>query len=310
MSQIYPWQEAQWRQWQNTRDLKRLAHAVLFYGTHGIGIEDFVLHAGRSLLCEAENISDKPCEQCHACHLTAIHNHPDQITIKPEKDVIKMEQVLALIDFLHLSRHSHQYRVATILNAERMNYSSSNALLKILEEPPDNVVILLSSESTSRLLSTIRSRCTKLRFALPDDSAIRWLAERLQCSESQARSKLETYNMHVLEALDESENNYELFHRQFIDFINHKMSLQEFVDGWHEQPADKIQTWLLKEFHYVLKHRHHLTDGDTLNLDNVGTKNLETLYQLQVNRCSVVNTNPNPRLLLESSLLEWERALA
>ena len=84
---------------------------------------------------------------------------------------IVVDDIRRLAEFFHLSAPDGGHRVVIVDAADEMNRSASNALLKMLEEPPDATTILLVSHQPSRLLPTIRSRCRTLRFAPlgPDD---------------------------------------------------------------------------------------------------------------------------------------------
>ena len=89
-------------------------------------------------------------------------NHTDIKTITAEKEVIKVDQIRDLSKNVVLSSTRNKYRIIIIENAEKMNKASANALLKTLEEPPKDVIIILTTNEIGRLLPTIKSRCFKL----------------------------------------------------------------------------------------------------------------------------------------------------
>lgn len=310
---VYPWQKEQWQKWLATLQGERVPHAILLYGNPGIGIRDFAQRAAQSLLCQAPSIEEKPCGACRGCQLLKAGNNRDYLTVEAEKETIKVDQVLNMIEFTQLARHSAEYRVVSIHNAEHLNYAASNALLKVLEEPPVGSVIIMDSENMPRLLATIRSRCHKVRFPLPGQEAVAWLADKLQCDPQQAEIKLQHYHSQVITALNTNEDNHENFHRDFMNFLNQGISLHDFVEQWHDKvSAKELQEWLLKEMHSTLRLKQQLPalngGGQQAPVDRISAKNLERLCQLQMERCHVVNLNPNPRLLMEASLLEWARA--
>jgi DNA polymerase-3 subunit delta' len=147
------------------RDLaqKRLRHAYLFTGPEGVGKRTLVHEFARALLCESK---EAPCGQCRNCQLAAKGAHPDLLTIAPivsgkrvRTEKIKIEPVRQLIYDLTLKPVEARRRVARLIQFDAANVETMNAFLKTLEEPPGEVVILLTAESAGALLPTIVSRC-------------------------------------------------------------------------------------------------------------------------------------------------------
>ncbi len=113
-----------------------------------------------------------------ACALDASGNHPDHIGVYLQEDAseIRVDQIRALTADLALKSHGGGYKVAILNPADRMNPNAANSLLKTLEEPTDNTVLLLISENPARLPATIRSRCQRIRMEPPDNKqALDWL---------------------------------------------------------------------------------------------------------------------------------------
>src|SRR3990167_5847529 len=119
-----------------------LSHALLFQGLDPEKNNQFLLYLSAMLLChDAQN---KPCLNCQSCQLVFLNGHPDLTVIKPEKKTsgIKIESIRDLNEPIYLSPQLGCHRVIMIKCAEKMNVAASNALLKLLEEPPDNVYFL------------------------------------------------------------------------------------------------------------------------------------------------------------------------
>jgi len=189
MNSLYPWQDELWLRWITLR--VRMPQALLLKGAEGIGKYNFALNIAQSLLCEQPRNSTAACQTCSACHWFNQQSHPDFHLIQPaalsaieddkegEKKLTKqitIEQVRALSDFAGLSAHQGGQRVVLIYPAEAMNNNAANALLKILEEPPKQMLILLISHKPQRLLPTIRSRCLAFPMPLPSlNVAASWL---------------------------------------------------------------------------------------------------------------------------------------
>lgn len=90
--------------------------------------------------------------------------------IESESDIITIEQVRKIKEFLGHTPHNDLYRVVVIDGADDLNRNAANALLKILEEPPAQSVLVLVSHQPNHLLATIRSRCSIIRFAIPQNA--------------------------------------------------------------------------------------------------------------------------------------------
>ena len=163
---VYPWQVEQWQHLQSLSKNGRLPHALLLTGPVGIGLRHFARCVSASLLCESNNKEEYPCESCKGCHLRQAGNHPDLFPMEPEGKgkQIKVDQVRGLIEFITLKSHSGGYKIVLIDPAEVMNRHAANTLLKTLEEPPPQSLLLLLSHRPELLPITIRSRCQRIVF--------------------------------------------------------------------------------------------------------------------------------------------------
>ena len=106
----------------------------------------------------------EPCGVCRSCRKIAAHNHPDIIQVQPRGPFIKIEQIRTLLQTLSMKPYEAKTRVVIISAAHCMNAAASNALLKILEEPPDRSILVLITNHKSDLLPTIASRCQPVQF--------------------------------------------------------------------------------------------------------------------------------------------------
>ena len=190
MSAPLPWQTSQWDAVSGARAAGRLHHALLAAGPPGIGKADFLAALSAWLLCEAPR-GEEPCGECRGCRQHAAGSHPDCIVLSPDyqnrpvlgsypgqrcqydasrkkpSSVINVEQVRELGERLHASAHYGGFKLALLLPADALNTAAANALLKLLEEPPDNTLFLLLSQRLAHLPATVRSRCQLLRFSIP-----------------------------------------------------------------------------------------------------------------------------------------------
>jgi len=138
----------------------RLAHAYLFAGPEGIGKRLMALAVARILFCQ----NATGCGECAACRKLAHRNHPDLHILEPDGNSIKIEQIRAIQHELSLRPAEAARKVCLIEAAELMTTAAANALLKTLEEPRGDTLLILISSRPQRLLETIRSRCQILQF--------------------------------------------------------------------------------------------------------------------------------------------------
>lgn len=169
----YPWQQQAWQQLMRALDNGRFPHALLLTAPAGAGGEAFA-EALVARLLEADG-NDRMQTLLEA------GTHPDQVWLEPEEagKAIKVDAIRKLIDFVNLTAQYGHYKVAVIQPAEAMNRSAANSLLKTLEEPPPQCVLILVSRQPALLPITIRSRCQRLDLTPGTDPAtVDWLRER------------------------------------------------------------------------------------------------------------------------------------
>ncbi|MCH1923699.1 DNA polymerase III subunit delta' [Shewanella sp. C32] len=172
MSQL-PWLQPALQQFRQQQQAGRLAHALLLPLTVGDGglllAEQFVALT----LCEQHSA----CGMCRSCKLLQAGNHPDVHWLKADGNQIKVEQVRELCQSLTATAQQGGYRVAVIEQSERMNTAAANALLKTLEEPGRNTLLILQTDISSSLLPTITSRCQRVAAPTPTAAQVQqWLA--------------------------------------------------------------------------------------------------------------------------------------
>ncbi|KAA0954767.1 DNA polymerase III subunit delta' [Planococcus kocurii] len=148
---------------QGAYSKERLAHAYLFEGPAGSGKKEITHFFVKLLLCEIP-IQNVPCETCRSCQLYNSGNHTNVVFIEPDGQNIKIDQIRELIFRLNKTGLNTGRKIYVIEQADRMNNSSANALLKFLEEPEFNVTAILLTERLNALMSTIRSRCQLVSF--------------------------------------------------------------------------------------------------------------------------------------------------
>jgi len=140
---------------------QRLAHAYLLVGPKDSGKTQTALGLAQLVNCE----SVTACGTCPPCRKIASGNHPDvHVTGNDELESIKIEDIRVLLSRAHLMAYEAKTKVFIIRNIEFMTTEASNALLKTLEEPAANTLMILTTSVPEVNLDTIKSRCHIIKF--------------------------------------------------------------------------------------------------------------------------------------------------
>lgn len=171
----------------------RVHHAYLFAGPAHLGKTALALQLAQALNCNGE---DPPCGACAPCKRIAAGTHADVrvIAVDPEaaegpRTLIGIGAVRETINSAHLRPYEGRTRVYIVADAHLLSNEAANALLKVLEEPPDDVVLILLSSAPDSVLPTVQSRCQTLAFRpLPTSEVARILREERGVGEEQAET--------------------------------------------------------------------------------------------------------------------------
>lgn len=177
-----PWHAEHWARLQARRQRDALPHALLLCGAVGLGKRAFAQRFVQGLLCNEPENGDS-CGHCRSCLLVAAGTHPDVISLGfglrkdgVQRSEIVVDQIRELSARLAMSSQFGGWQVATIDPADAMNPAAANALLKTLEEPSAQTMLILLADAPWRLPQTIRSRCQRIEFQLPATAdALAWL---------------------------------------------------------------------------------------------------------------------------------------
>jgi DNA polymerase-3 subunit delta' len=142
----------------------QVAHAYLFTGPDHAGKRTLALTFAAGLLCAAPWKAGRPCGGCKTCLQITKHTHPDVRLVEPEpgRRGVTIEQVRQLEHAAGLRPYQADRKVLILTNVEAMPEAAANALLKTLEEPPDDTILLLTASDVSQVLPTIASRCREV----------------------------------------------------------------------------------------------------------------------------------------------------
>ncbi len=175
------------------------SHAYLFAGPAGSGKKTAAKALASAIVCE-----DGGCGTCAACQRVRRGSHPDVRAYEPEGAASYMvEQVRELIHEVTLAPIEARRKVYILDRAEALGSQAANALLKTLEEPPEDAVLILLASSYDAVLPTIASRCQVVRFSrIPPATAVAMLVQRAGVDEAGAREALAASGGVVPRALD------------------------------------------------------------------------------------------------------------
>lgn len=241
-----PWLLADAKPLLSAANKKRLHHALLITGVTGIGKVAFCHWLAEALLCRNRTESGA-CGACPSCMQLLADSHPDYRAVLPEgaNAGIKVESVRELVEWMHLTAGQESYRVALITEANGLNHHSANSLLKTLEEPADNAVLVLGVTRMGALPATIRSRCQKITLKMHDQqAAVHWLATH--CAEPE-KALIEAGGapfaaLHNLE--DEQTQAKALLLTAWTDLFLHKGSVGRIADSLSKlESSDCLSTF-------------------------------------------------------------------
>ena len=182
-----PWQQRAYDHATDALDGGRMGHALLLCGPPQLGKRAVAERLAQRLLCTGRGDGRDPCGACRSCQLFAAGSHPDfnLVSFVPNKEgtrlrtEIVIEQIRQLSEKLTLTPQYGGAQVSIIEPADSINHAACNALLKTLEEPHPARYLWLVSANPARLPATIRSRCQRLEFRLPQRAeALAWLREQ------------------------------------------------------------------------------------------------------------------------------------
>lgn len=233
-------------------------------------------------------------DNCNICNTIDNNTNPDVMIIEPDGKEIKKDQILSIIDNFSTKPAISKYSTYIILNADMMNVSSANKLLKFLEEPEGNIIGIFITTKPNAILPTIRSRCEVYNYQIGNAS--------------------------ILDLLEINEDEYGKYFPLTLDLtnrLNHEPKFMLMADAKNIAKKERYELdlifKLLKKF-YIIKYEY-LQSGEYLNLDYVNNiiNAIETEdINIIVNRIKIIdniledmNFNVNKELVINKFFLEW-----
>lgn len=319
-----PWQEALWRplgRWPQP------GHAYLFHGPQGVGKRQLAERFRAFLLCSSPQ--GEACGQCRSCQLRLAGTHPDAYSLEPEEpgNWIRVDDLREALGFLALTSSFAPRKVLLIDPAEAMNSHAANALLKTLEEPPGDAVLLLVSHHSSDLPATIRSRCLQLACPLPNsEQSLAWLGTRLpELSVDQRQTLLTLAQGAPLRALQLEQQNALHHQQQWLEncegLLSDRLGPMQMAENCKQIPLSLFFDWCCDWIQGVLRYRMTGQTGqlaasaqDRLIIRLAEQSPLPRVLALQSwllaeRQKLLARANLNPQLLLEALLVRWAQLI-
>ena len=312
---LLPWQDQQWHRIEQMGSVRGFPHALLLKGRAGVGKALFAQRLAAQLLC-LERLS-APCGVCRGCTLVMSGSHPDFHSISPENNTttITVSQIRELIDSLALTAGLSACKVGVIHPAERMTTAAANSLLKTLEEPPGETILILLTNASVQLPATVISRCHSIEFPpVPQSSGQRWLESELGPGHD-AELPMKLSRGQPLTALDwvrEEEMSVRLeVVNDIIGLLGDEPQPVSTASRWKEMGVRRILRWLdslLMDFIKlaITGDNTQLTNFDaTQSMQSIVSRlNLRTLFALldtcrKSTRLVATHTGLNEQLMLE-----------
>lgn len=188
----YPWLRPAFEQLIASYQAGRGHHALLVHAREGMGDESLVYALTRFLMCQQPD-GHKSCGKCHGCQLMQAGTHPDYYALAPEKgkSTLGIDAVREVSEKLYEHARLGGAKVVWIRDAAILTEAAANALLKTLEEPPQNTWFFLACREPARLLATLRSRCRLFHLAPPTEQyGLAWLEREVTMSQNELLAAL------------------------------------------------------------------------------------------------------------------------
>jgi DNA polymerase-3 subunit delta' len=298
--------------------------AYLFTGPESVGRSTLALRFAQAINCPQPIELGEPCLDCPTCSQLERYVHPDLAIVEAEHrgGQLKVDQIRALQHGLSLAPYDAQYRIAILQRFEEANRQAANALLKTLEEPPRQVVIILTAVSTDRLLPTIVSRCEVIRLRpVPAAVLIQGLSNKWQVDGDEAELLTHLsggrpgYAFRLFQYPEEMSNRKSWLEDQLNLISSNRINRFEYVESMAKNPqsvSEILKVWL--SFWRDVMLRTSNSNSPITNIDYqekinelAQRINYEQAYRMVVKLEKVFDNlarNANPRLTLEVLMLD------
>ena len=259
-----PWYQGLVSQLKDLWQQQRLPHAILLSLPGESNELGFLWHLSMSLLCSNDQ-NGHPCGECSSCHLMLANTYPDFKLVgllfedgkKKLNKNIKIEQIRELIHGVYLTRSYDNLKIAVIYPADKMSISGANSLLKTLEEPAENALIIVATHKPGKIPVTIRSRCQQWTLRLPSsEQASQWLVEQgfesdkiaqyLALADGDPKLALRLHEIEYVELVSNFKQQFSQYLKNQIDVVK----LSQFLIANDISLVRRLVTMVVKAYCY------------------------------------------------------------
>ena len=303
----------QWNFLKNSFLTGRLSHAYLFSGPEKIGKKTVALEFVKFLHCQEKNFERRPCNFCPSCQQILKGIHPDALFLEPQgkKQEIQISQIRELIYKLSLKPSLSSFKTAIIDKAHLMDAQAQNCLLKTLEEPKGNTILILVTCHPEILFETIRSRVQEIKFFLNSKKEILEFLKKQGVSEEKAREIEEVALLRIGRVIEFLKNPEKLERERKEVLLISKILSSDIATRFqyakkisNESPKEKIATWLRYFREQLLLKTKVLSEKSPLSFGHYSLSEIKKIIEELEKTYFLISTkNTNKRLALEMLML-------
>ena len=303
-----PWLNSYEKSWNKITQNNKTPHAILISGNSGIGKRSFAIWLASKHL----DITTK-YESC--IYPFAVPSHADLKWINPNegKRDISVSQIRQIIDDLAKTSYEGIGKVAVIEPANKMNISSANGLLKILEEPPGNTLIILIADKMKNIPATIISRCHDIKIYPPNEDESREFINHIHPDANIA--KIDPFILISPLIYEEQYNhsqNIESIIDDLMSMLCKKKSPLDLAAKLSAEEAEIFLDWFSYFIYSLLRNAHKSNDQKNKFEGILNKLDIINLF-IYFDKINKIRNQPkgsfNFRMILEELFIDWSRGL-
>ena len=288
----------------------RISHAYIFLGPSGVGRKLTAVNFAKAVNCSSASGQDS-CDICQSCRKIDSSNHPDVLILKPEKEssAIKIEKVRELIKDIGLKPYEGRKKVYIIDGADLMKHEASAAVLKTLEEPPTDAVMILLAENLGSLLRTIVSRSQVVRFYPLGAGEVKdILVKEYSIEDSKAHILSHLFSGRLGEALKYKDDDYFAKRSSLIEGLAGMTFFDEDFEKISKEDLRLYLDMMLSWYRDIIASKIGLDDEQLINADRkemiraessiLGADYLSSVIDQIISTNSYLDQNANPKLAM------------